>query len=404
MATKLNLNRLMGTDQGYLKALRIRDEDRKALALAREVIRATLRGAFRDWERFVSRREMFDAAVISVNAQPRVPVPKFRIQGSFAYFTVNDCQDPPRQQIDQDDGVFLPLSFVTVGGRTRPTIASQAYFLLVERALGPLCSERGWRLNPGEPKNSCVRVELNDRLHIDLPLYAIKDDAFDQLVEFAAHSQLAKSIELRDSEELDEAIYRQLRDAELILAHRRAGWIESDPRKLEQWFEAAVSLHPIVRDLSRAFKAMRDAKFDQGLSSICIMACVVNAVMNLPKLDSGRLDLAIVEVAQKIHQQLAQPVENPVFLGQDDKCLCKDWDADYRNAVRNLFLSAATLMSEAIDGTFHKGVAISKATTAFGARIPQDEDLVTIMTAVEVVRATPAQPQPRPMAPRTKSG
>lgn len=406
MGSKLNLHKLMGTDAGYLRALAVDDDDRRHLSAAREEIRDTLRSAFRDWETHVSRQELFDADV-AASAQPaRVPVPKFRIQGSFAYWTVNDCQNPPLHQIDQDDGVFLPLSFVTAGGRTRPIIAAHAYFLLVERALAKVCALRGWRLNPGKAKNSCVRVEISSRLHIDLPLYAIRDSAFEQLVEFAAaDSRIVKSAALNDVLELDDQIYRSLLSAEIILADRKNGWIESDPRKLEIWFENAVKAYgPIVRDLCRSFKAMRDAKFDDGLSSICIMACVVNALNALGRVDEKRLDLALASVADKISEQLRYPVFNPAFPQDPQKCLCGKWDADYRAEVQQLFRSAAGLMAEATDGGFIKSLAISRARAAFGDRVPQNEELITLMTPAAVVRATPAEPQPRPMAPRTKSG
>lgn len=405
MGSKLNLHKLMGTADGYLRALTVEEDDRTALAKAREDIRDTLRSAFRDWERHVTRREFFDAAIVASGETPRVPVPKFRIQGSFAYFTVNDCQNLPRTQIDQDDGVFLPLSFVMVGGRARPIVASQAYFLLVERALAPLCEARGWTLNPGKAKTSCVRVEIGTRLHIDLPLYAIQDSAFEELVAFAAADRSLAKAAVRDSLELDEKVYRALVSAEIILADRTSGWIESDPRKLETWFENAVRLHgPIVRDLCRCFKAMRDAKFDAGLSSICIMACVVKALQSFGRIDEKRLDLALIDVAARISEQLREPVENPAFPGQADKYLCKKWDDDYRLAARRLFADAADQMAEATDGGFHKGLAITRARTAFGNRVPENEALISLMGPVEVVQATPALPQPQPMAPRTKSG
>lgn len=404
MATKLNLHKLMGTDEGYLDAISVPEGDRIALAAAREKIRDTLRDAFRHWTQFVTRAELL-GGIVTASITPRLPTPKFRIQGSFAYHTANDCQNPPDQQIDQDDGVYLPISFVTMHGRTRPSIASTAYFRIVERALEPLCEAQGWTLNPGEEKNSCVRVEISRRLHIDLPLYAIRDEAFEQLVEFAAMSSLAKSVELRDSRELDEKIYRDLADAEIILAHRRQGWIESDPRRLEKWFRAAIDLYGSqIRELSRCFKGLRDARFDDGLSSICIMASVVRAIENLGGGDPKRLDLAIVATAREIARTAGRPVENPVFPGDASKHLCLGWTPAYRDRVRALFADAAAELEEAIDGTYHKGIALNRARKAFGARVPAREDLIVAMGAVEVVRNTPARPQPAAMVPRTKSG
>ncbi|WP_157215353.1 CBASS cGAMP synthase [Flavisphingomonas formosensis] len=404
MVTKLNLHKLMGTDEGYLAEIRVPERDRVVLTTAREKIRDTLRSAFRNWHHFVSRIELQDSLVVA-SATPRLPTPKFRIQGSFAYHTANDCQNPPDQQIDQDDGVYLPISFVTVNGRARPTIASSTYFRIVERALGPLCEAQGWRLNPGKAKNSCVRVEIDWRLHIDLPLYAIRDEAFEQLVEVAAVAKMAKASEIRDSRELDERIYRDLAAAEIILAHRSSGWIESDPRRLEKWFRAAIDLYGSqVRDLSRCFKGLRDARLDDGLSSICIMASVVRAIENLGGLDAGRLDLAIVSAAREIARLADQPVENPVFPGDAAKHLCLGWTPQYRKRVRSLFAEAADELEAAIDGTFHKTIALARARKAFGARVPEREDLIAAVGAVEMVRSTPAQRQPAALVPRTKSG
>lgn len=408
MSTKLSLHRLMAGGEGFLRAIRVQDGDHQALRDARETIRNTLRHAFQNSHAFVTRSELYDSALAHTAlaaVPPRLLTPKFRIQGSFAYFTANDCQNPPLQQIDQDDGIYLPISFVTIGGRARPTIASAAYFRIVERALQPLCAARGWTLNPRRPRNSCVRVELNSRLHIDLPLYAIRDAAFEQLVEVAADASLQKAAQLRDARDLDERIYRELADAEIILAHRADGWIKSDPRRLEDWFRNAINLYgEPVRDLSRCFKGLRDAKFNDGLSSICIMACVVRAIENVGGVDDKRLDLAIVAVAREIARMVTDPVENPVFPGEPTKCFCVEWDADYRTRVRTLFADTADQLEEAIDDTFHKGVALERARRAFGQRVPNDEGLIALLTPAQVVREAPAQRQPAAVVPRTKSG
>lgn len=403
MATKLNLHKLMSRDEGYLRKLRVAKDDEVSLSAAREEIRDTLRGAFRSWRTYLSETELRDAAVPVGVIPNALPSPKFRVQGSFAYFTVNDCQNPPRQQIDQDDGVFVPLSFVMVGNTERPTIASEAYFKLVEKALAPLCSQNGWVLNP-KKKNSCVRVQLNGRLHIDLPLYAVRDSAFELLVETAGATTLQKSL-LRDSRELDERIYRELLGTELILAHREEGWIRSDPRILETWFKNSITLYgDIVRDLSRAFKGLRDAKFNDGLSSICVMALVVRAVEQLDRLNANRFDVALVDVAREIARNLQQPVVNPAFPDEAGKHLCVGWTPEYRATVRTLFADAADQLEEGIDGTFHRGIAVQKARAAYGERVPSDEALISVDSAAAIVRSVEPQPQPRPVVPRTKSG
>ena len=98
-----------------------------------------------------------------------------------AYRTLNDPAHPP-QQIDYDDGLYLPVSFLAEAGN--PVIAASGYFRIVEILLTPLCRKRGWSLDRTTKK--CVRIVLDDHAHIDLPRYAIPDQEFHQLVEDAA--------------------------------------------------------------------------------------------------------------------------------------------------------------------------------------------------------------------------
>ncbi|MDE2466681.1 MAG: hypothetical protein KGO02_23640, partial [Alphaproteobacteria bacterium] len=177
MVGNLNLHNVFAGNGGYLERLRVPRSDDESLRRAREKIREALRSAFREWERHLSRVELFEGARAKSLGNATLPQPKFRLQGSFAYHTVNDCQQNPPQQIDQDDGVFLPIGFLASKGSVRPAIISKAYFKLVEDALRPLCVREGWRLNPERPKDTCVRVEIGPRTHIDLPLYAIRDEA-----------------------------------------------------------------------------------------------------------------------------------------------------------------------------------------------------------------------------------
>jgi hypothetical protein len=398
MSASLDLHRLFYTDAGYLKELRVPDKDQATLSHAREQIRATLRNTFREWRRHVSTTTLSGSA------------PKFRIQGSFAYHTTNDCQQTPPQQIDQDDGMFLPVSFVANNGGTHPDVSSQLYFEIVETALATLCAQEGWRLNPFGPKDSCVRVGINDRLHIDLPLYAIKDEAFEQLAEASAtalkRAGVAMDAMAQDQTELLDSVYRALGESEIVLAHRREGWIASDPRKLEIWFDSAMkAFGPIVRRLSRVFKGLRDANWTEcQLGSICIMAAVVQAVMSVSKFENNRDDLAVLAVGRELVRIFASPIENPVFPGDPDKYLCKDWSAEFREEVRSVFAGACDKLERAIYATLLKGHAINLVREAFGERIPQDETLVIRVGAAAIVREKEPERQPRPMVPRTKSG
>jgi len=402
MAT-LNLHGLMSDNRGYLRKLRVSQDDEQTLRRARETVRQTLRDAFKNWSSFIDRRELFDAALPAADA--RLPVPKFKMQGSFTYYTANDCQYPPDQQVDMDDGVYLPLTFVMINGRARPTVASDAYFKLVERALQPLCDRNGWKLSK-PPKNTCVRIVISPRLHLDLPLYAIKDSEYEEMVEAAAQSQLRKAAELRDSIELDEQIYRTLADADIILAHRKSGWIASDPRRLERWFNRAIGLYgEQVRDLCRAFKGLRDARWSRSdLGSICIMAAVVDVLPQVGKLDTSRLDLSLMKVAGALAVRFTSPVDNPGFPGETDKRLCNEWTPTFRAEVQSLFQTARDQLSRAVNDTVHKGLAIGYVKEAFGSRVPNDPELITLVGAAEMVRQTAPFQHPQQIVPRTKSG
>lgn len=405
MAATLNMHKVFAGSDGYLNALRVRDAEVETLRAARGEIRDVLKEAFRDWESHVKRTELFESWIIKAAATPRLPAPKFRMQGSFAYHTVNDCQNNPPQQIDQDDGLFLPIGFLSSGGGARPAVVSKAYFSLVEQALAPLCRRKGWTLNPDKLRDTCVRVQISPRLHIDLPLYAIRDDAFERLVEIAINKSLKTDRALFDTE-LTDSVYRGLGSSEIMLAHRDKGWLGSDPRKLEDWFTNAVALYgDQVRRVSRSFKGLRDAQFDHcAISSICLMAAIVTAYERLGRLDDSRDDLALMQVARELADILRHPVENPVFPGEDDKCLCGGWTPEFRAAICSVFRDAADQMEEAIHGTLNRTVALNRAKAVFGPRVPDNIDLISTVGLAQVIRQEPPAPQPRPMPPRTKSG
>lgn len=409
MAATLNLHKVFAGDGGYLANLKVRDADADALREAREEIRATLRGAFRDWRQYVSRDDLFEAWVAKSADPPALPQPKFRLQGSFAYHTANDPQQTPPQQLDQDDGVFLPLSFLASNGTARPMIVSKAYFKIVEDALRPLCARKGWVLNPGKAKDTCVRIEIGARIHIDLPLYAIRDEAFGRLKETSLAKSLGRVVamdEVAFAEELFDDVYRGLAASEIMLAHRVEGWKASDPRKVEDWFNDALDFFgPQLRRLSRAYKGMRDAAEARSeLSSICIMAATVTALENLGVQEASRDDLALLNTAREMVKVLAGPIEHPAFPGDPDHNLCRDWTSQVREAVCDLFRRAADELETAIHGTVNRDVALAHARRAFGSRIPADTDLIGLVGAAAVIRNTPPAPQPQPMMVRTKSG
>jgi len=240
----------------------------------------------------------------------------------------------------------------------------------------------------------------------------MRDEAFEQLAEASARllakadSQALDARFLREREELSDEVYRALDESDIVLAHRRDGWIGSDPRKLETWFNNALTNYgPLVRRLSRAFKALRDAHWPEcELGSICIMAAVVQAVARTHPFEHNRDDLALLAVGREMIKIFGNPVENPAFPSDADKYLCKDWNPEFRMEIQRVFSEACDNLERAIFDTLHKGHAIKLAQAAFGDRVPDDESLVVLVGVAPAIRKVEPTPQPRPMVPRTTSG
>jgi hypothetical protein len=411
MANLLNLHRLFNTRDGYLGQLKVADVDSATLSRAREIIRKTLKDAFRNWERFIAKADLFEAHVLQKGAEIKFAGPKFRIQGSFAYYTVNDCQHPPHQQIDQDDGMFLPVSFIAINGNAKPRITARGYFKLVEAALKPICQRENWILNPAPIKGSCVRVGLSERLHLDIPLFAVSDETFENLREsvikaFMTRDAAMDSASTREDDELSEDLYKALQDNDIVLAHRDDGWVGSDPRKLEDWFNAAIDTYgEIIRRFSRVYKGWRDAHWTEcDLSSICIMAAVVKAVSNLHPFEDNRDDLCLLAICKEMVKIFASPIENPAFPGDEEKSLCKGWKPEFRIEVQSTLSATCANLKKALYDTMHKGLALRSARAAFGDRVPENEALISLAGVAAFVRKVEPIQQPKPMVPRTTSG
>lgn len=404
MTELLNLNGLLGETKGYLDALKVPEADANSLTRARELIRDTLRAAFRNPESHISKHEIFEIGAPIDPTTEILRAPKFRLQGSFKYGTANDCQINPPQEIDQDDGVFLPVSFFQGPKGDQPLIASKAYFTLVERALRPLADRQGWIVD--DSKNTCVRVKLSRRLHLDLPLYVVPNTAYASLAKNDAKRRLINEEAFRHEVELTDGVYNALAQDTILLAHRIKGWDRSDPRTLEKWFANAVGLHgSILRRLSRGYKGMRDAHgMDNDLGSIAIMVGAVEAFSRVGKPPRDREDIAFRDVARELSRVFGSPVYNPAFPNDDTKRLCVDWSAETRKQICALFKNTADSLDVATTGTNDKRTALRRVRDAFGERVPDDPSLIKAVGEADRIRSQQAKPQPAPLVPRYKSG
>lgn len=325
------------------------------------------------------------------------------MQGSSVYHTLNDPAHKPPQEVDYDDGMFLPTSFVNGGRTIRPLLAAKGYFKMVESVLMPLCRKNGWKLITNKP--TCVRIRIDNQAHIDLPLYAIPDKDFIELTEVNSLANLAKGITTLDSDvEIAEQIYKDLRDDQIMLAHRDYGWIESDPRELENWFLSAIEDHgKAVRRVCRYLKGWRDYQWPKGgPSSIALMACVVAVFDDLNgTLPDKRDDLAFQAVADQLEELLSKRIPNPVLSDQN---LDESWSPKERSEYKMFAANLRAKIDGVLNNTFHKQIALEQFQEVFGDRIPNDEFLLTIDSEEREVLAYEPATVAAPFVPRTTSG
>ena len=408
MATKFH-RVLLGTElkRGFLQSIELSKSEEAVLRGARDAIRHQLTLAFGQ----VSAQLPIQKRFLVEGAPPLFrtdeflqqlrPVPRFREQGSHAYRTLNDpvpAHTPP-QQIDLDDGMFLPTSFVN---EERPAIAAKAYFRVVEEALRPLCRVRGWTLCDDKP--SCVRVLVSDKIHIDLPLYALPDN------DYVEAEKLEKALEsqgLREaSAEFAQDAYASLPEDHIMLAKRDGSWLPSDPRKLSRWFQDAVNRHgPHLRHACRYLKAWRDFSWidpDAGISSIILMAVTVKAFDESPaRLDSGSEDGALLAVTARMPELLNADIPNPVI---PELLLDGEWTRQQRKE----FVEAAQAFHgnlAAAKGANSGNDALAWLTASLGDRVPTDPSLVEVLPSEEAaILSQPRRYVPAPSVGRSVSG
>ncbi|GGI27362.1 MULTISPECIES: CBASS cGAMP synthase [Bradyrhizobium] len=342
----------------FLKNLNIADTDRACLMEAREKVRDCLRKTFAA----LTKQEL------GVTVHPR-----FFTQGSFAYRTINDpCWTPP-QQMDLDDGAYLPMTFIQ--GVQRPSVAATAFFKVVDAALEKLAKEEGWQFGK---KPTCSRLVISSNSHIDVPLYAIPDAEFEKLEkQMKSFDAMARDARV-DSDDRWDALPSDC----VLLAHREHDWISSDPRKIRDWFVEAIKIYgPVLRRVCRYLKAWRDHHRPHldDVSSILLMVCAFEACEDLGRPNvPGRDDLALLRIAERLPRLLEGPVYNPT--DRDERV-----DGRLSAASRRIAIDMAKKfdaeLTEIVEKCFDPEEAIERLTALFGDRIPDQIDLVDVTKA-----------------------
>lgn len=260
---------------GFRQNLNLSENHRSILLGARKDIRRAIRTAFNEQEsKYFTDESINILREFTKNSNNSAkPKPLFMSQGSFVYHTINLPYNPPTQQMDLDDGVYLPLSYVENDLHENFDKAALVLRNVIQACIEDLCVENGWSL---EKHPKCLRVTISSDAHIDLPIYSIPDDQAHTIKEAALTQH-----QLHLTQDKATTILSYEKASQILLATEN-GWVKSDPREIQEWVEeTSERFKNKFCFYSRYLKAWRDAEWpneETKLSSIMIMAGIEKAL------------------------------------------------------------------------------------------------------------------------------
>jgi len=359
------------TDDTYLNNLDLRQRQRTLLLAARLLVREALRTAFKK-----------ETAAFSGDERPLSP--NFFTQGSWAYKTINRPTHTPPQQTDMDDGCYLPMTFVR---GTTPKRAASWFYGVADRALELLVKAQGWE-GYDRSRPTCCRVIIDAETHIDVPLYAIRDEQF----------VLMKSLgQARAGRVLDEAVFAEaeynfdwsmVTDEDVLLAKRDGIWTPSNPMDVLDWAQAAVDQKgEQLRRVWRSIKGWRDQTFPHGdgPSSISLMVVVELDFKEIERRD----DLAIRAAAASVRERVMGKIEAPWDRREDLNRLTRD----QRIRVVGMAKQLEGEIDYCTQGTTgNVPQYLKRLGESFGRHFSSDASRVVEVSPHEVIHAYPAAP------------
>ncbi|HHQ4568369.1 TPA: CBASS cGAMP synthase [Aeromonas hydrophila] len=411
---KYSANKLLSDkDEGFIHNLEISQQDRLHLEKAKHLIRTKLKDSFIEFNRQLE--ELFDrgdtAIFESLDVSPesrsqlhklglesreqlKKITPLFYVQGSYAYKTINaPCHMPP-QQMDLDDGVYLPMDIF----EERPIAGKELFFKTVDKSLRALAKEQNWEFK--DNKVTCARLIIRSDMHIDIPLYAVPSDKTQHL-EKAALNRSKVAGESMSYDAKSKPIY--LDPNEIFMAVRNEEhWIKSDPAKIKRWFNSACDLHgESLRRVCRYLKAWRDYKWpDGGPSSITLMACAVETFNNA-KVRLEDDSEALNRVSNALPAQLSREIMNPTD-DTEPPLFPRGQKAEELDKIRAMAQDLASDVDKALNASTRQE-ANFKLRAIFGPRLPNKPELITDHADLAVKTAKPI-PQPQPNVRNMKAG
>ncbi len=360
MSKKLkDINKSLKT---YLDNLSIK-EDRKTLLSARKEIRFCLQKR------------------LSVNNNPV----KFLTQGSFEYKTINRPCYPPNQQMDLDDGVYIPDH---VAKDRKPA----EWLDYVEDCLKPLAESKGWVFTR---KSSCVRVELGKDAdkHIDIPFYCISEDDIANLLENIPPTVSATPDEYEEFRAgMSYHKYKGIDPNNVQMAHRDEGWKGSDPRKIIEWVVSRVKErgYKYIR-ICRILKGWRDNQWKDNspLSSIMIMVMVEMAMKEacISKNSNEQEDEALFDVVDVIVEDILRG-DGDIPDPDNAEPLNSKWRGNQKGDCVLKFDS----LQKALYGDGDNDVYIRQLCKEFGKFFPKDASFINSCKPVAAAIATVTTP------------
>ena len=399
---KYNASKLLhanGQEDRFIHKLNVSDDDKKDLLDARKLGRAAIKKAFNELSTQVLLQESLRETGRNLPSYQTI-TPAFWSQGSFSYGTMNRPAYNPPQQIDLDDGVYLPMDMFGA----EPIYSKEIFFKIVDTALQNLATEQGWTF-VGD-KDTCVRLEINDLSHLDFPLYAMPRKRFEELKEAKQIVLDAVNREFQFSEEAAKII---LNPDDVYLARRgKEHWVKSDPKQIENWFKGKKEIHNRrLTRVSRFFKAWRDYTWPKGgPSSIVLMVCVVEVFDN-SKISFDRDCEAILAVSRKLPSLLNKKVLNPALSPDEDD------EVMFPRGQTQAEVDEIVKKANELHSNIHHALILAKSNQevvdkfreSFGPRIPNRCDLVgpvNSSTSSAVLSVAPTE-QIRRKIPVTKS-
>lgn len=308
--------------------------------------------------------------------------PRFWTQGSFQYDTLNNPYFTPPQEMDIDDGTYLPMAIF----EDQPVIGHRLLLLLVDSSLKSLAYENGWEF---DAQRKCARLKIPmANTHIDVPMYAIPEDQF--LLKEAAMAKAISTVALDSAERRFIASFEdysadyELDEGCVNLAVREGDqkWIKSDPKIVEDWFKASCKrIGPHLRDVCRFLKSWRDVQWKDGggPSSILLMAATVNILDRVPH-DRTDLGATMRMLAKNLASEFFNGVESPDHT--DEKPL---FPPHHEHGEREKIIMARLSELEGImddaERSPTRDLALATINKAFGNRVVKCDLIISTASA-----------------------